>query len=509
MTPRRLLLLLLAVVLIAGGVTLAVVALSDDPPPPPKATGEKAPDGLARFYDQKLEWTDCEQARCTWVRVPVDYEKPDGATLRLRVKSFAATGDGRKVLFVNPGGPGGSAVDFAGTMAQSLGKDVRDQYAVVGVDPRGVGLSTPVRCLSDTAFDRYVASDPSPDDAAEEREAVEQGRRFGEACAKNTPNDLAGHVSTAEAARDMDVVRALLGQRRLDWFGASYGTQLGATYATLFPTKVGRMVLDGATDPSAGPIDSSLGQAKGFQSALEAYVRSCVRQASCPLGRDADAGLDRIAAFVDGLDEKPLATGTDRKLTEGRAFYGIAVTLYNQQNWPTLTQALQKAFAGDGSALLQLNDFYFDRQPDGRFKSNSGQVIGAVSCDDTKDRPTLAQVVKELPRFEKASPVFGRALGFGAASCATWPLPATTPQPALDAKGSPPIVVIGTTNDPATPYAYAGKMAKALGTGVLVTREGEGHTAYLSGNQCIKTLVDRFFADGDVPKNGTTCKNGS
>ncbi len=508
MSPRRVVTILVAVmaVLVLATVAVVVAVTRDDPAPPPKATGEKAPDGLARFYDQELTWTDCGDAECTWITVPVDYEEPEGDTVRLRAVRHPAQGGGSKVLFVNPGGPGGSAIDFAGTIESRFDGDVRDEYSVVGVDPRGVGRSTPVECLGDAAFDRFVADDPTPDDAAERRAFAASNAAFGKKCLANTPRGLAAHVSTEEAARDMDVARALLGQQKLDWFGASYGTQLGATYATLFPQKVGRMILDGATDPSQGPIDSALGQAEGFQSALEAYAKDCVQREGCPLGSDPEAGLSKLSDLTDSLDDRPLATGTDRQLTEGRAFYGIAVTLYDQQTWPVLTQALTAAFRGDGSILLRLNDAYFDRKPDGSYDGNIGQVINAVSCLDTKDRPSIADVQRAMPRFEKVSPVFGRTLAFGAASCAQWPAPAAHPQPALDATGSAPIIVMGTTNDPATPYRYAPKMAQALRTGVLVTREGEGHTAFTSGNRCIVDIVNRFYVDGAVPKDGTTCK---
>lgn len=464
-----------------------------------------APAGLEAYYQQNVSWSDCGEAHCAWVTVPVDYAEPDGDTTRIRMAYYPATsGEGSRTIFVNPGGPGGSAIDFAATMEQSLGAEVRDDANVVGVDPRGVGLSTPLTCLSDREFDAYSASDPDPDDEAEIQAQRAGFTALGEACEAGS-GDLAAHVSTVEAARDMDVVRALLGRTTLDWFGASYGTELGAVYAELFPDKVGRMVLDGAVDPTLDNVDASFAQATGFGRALQAYAEDCVTSADCPLGDDADAGIAKIVDLMDQLDANPLPGLGSRQLTEGLAFYGIAVTLYDKGAWPTLTQALTRAFDGDGSILVALSDIYFERDDDGTYASNQGQVISAVSCLDSPDGLTVADVEAQIPRFQKASPVFGRALAWGALGCTDWPIEATNPLPTIDGEGAPPIVVIGTTRDPATPYESAQALASQLESGVLLTRDGDGHTAYLSGNACIKDAVDTYLADGTVPAEGTTC----
>ncbi len=299
----------------------------------------------------------------------------------------------------------------------------------------------------------------------------------------------------------------LLGRTKMDWFGASYGTQLGATYATLFPKTVGRMVLDGAVDPALGAIDSSLGQTTGFQRALEAFASDCVKRASCPLGTDVDEGLAKIADLMSQLDDSPLKTQDEtRKLTEGLAFYGIAVTLYDKGTWHYLRDALTQAFSGDGTTLLLLSDAYFSRNPDGAYGDNIGEVIYAVNCLDVADRLTEAEVVAALPRFEKASPVFGRALGWGALGCTDWPIESTHPQVKISGDGAPPIVVIGTTRDPATPYEWAKSLADQLSSGVLISRDGDGHTAYGSGNACITKAVDAYLVDGTVPKDGLLCE---
>lgn len=472
----------------------------------PTPTGEPADDSLAQYYEQDLDWDDCGRAaRCTQVTVPVDYQKPSGETLELAVRLYPATdGKAERTLFVNPGGPGGSAQDYAASMSNDLSDPVRAMYDVVGVDPRGVGESTPLKCLDDAAMDDFVDTDPDPDDKAETAALRDSTKEMGEACAKNS-GDLASHVSTEEAARDMDVVRALMGRDELDWFGASYGTQLGATYAHLFPDKVGRMILDGAVDPSADAFEGALGQATGFQRAFDAYAENCAKQSSCPVGSSVGEARAKVAALIKQLDQQPIKVG-DRELTEGTAFYGIAVTLYSEETWDYLSSALDRVFDGDGSVLLSLSDLYFSRAKDGHYRNNIGQVIYAVNCLDADDRPTLDDVEKRLPEFEKVSPVFGSALGWGVVGCTDWPLTSKTPQGDVAAEGAPPIVVIGTTRDPATPYEWARNLADQLKVGVLVSRDGDGHTAFNSGNQCIDDLVEDFLVDGTVPKDDTMCK---
>jgi pimeloyl-ACP methyl ester carboxylesterase len=472
-------------------------------PPTPAAT--TAPANLQPFYDQKLQWRECGDSKCAHVTVPVDYDHPDGQTLSLALKVLPATGHGGRSLFLNPGGPGASGMDFVDYMSGLFGDRVRARYDLVGVDPRGVGASTPLDCLSDGAFDRFTASDPDPDSPAEIEASRELIENFGRGCEKRS-GALAAHVSTEEAARDFDIVRALLGESHLDWFGASYGTQLGATYATLFPQRVGRMVLDGAVDPSLSGIRSSLGQTTGFERALRAYVKDCVKRRSCPLGRTVDPAIDRIAALLQSMDKRPLKTVEHRKLTEGLAFYGMVVTLYNKSTWGMLSQALDSAFKGDGSVLLRLSDYYFDRRSDGSYEGNLGESFPAIGCLDSSDRPTLEEVEAAEPDFIKASPPFGRIMAWGAYSCTDWPIPVTHPQIPISAPTAAPIVVIGTTRDPATPYEWSKALTRQLGgSAVLLSREGDGHTAYASGDDCIQAAVDAYLVDGTVPKRGTLC----
>ncbi len=496
-----------AVVLVAVAAVFVGTRSGGDGWQPPQATGESVDAALTQYYEQNVEWTDCDEAQCAQVTVPIDYEDPTGDTLELAVKVHPSDdADASRAIFVNPGGPGGSAVDFADTMSTSFGSSVLDAYDVVGVDPRGVGESTPLECLSDADFDAFTQTDHDPDDSAEVTALRQSLTDLGTACQENS-GELAAHVSTEEAARDMDVVRALLGQPKLDWFGASYGTVLGATYANLFPDTVGRMVLDGAVDPLEDSIEASLGQATGFQRAFDAYAAYCVDQGDCPIGSSVEEARATVADFLVELDATPMPTGVGRELTEGQAFYGLALPLYSEQTWDVLTQALQQAIVdGDGTTMLLLSDAYFSRDTDGSYMGNTGQVIYAVNCLDESEQPDLETVRDALPRFEQASPVFGRSLGWGALGCTDWPIRPTSPQEPVTAEGAAPIVVVGTTRDPATPYESAVKLADQLSSGVLLTREGDGHTAYNSGNQCIDDTIDAYLVDGEVPEDDKTCE---
>ncbi|MTB88445.1 alpha/beta fold hydrolase [Aeromicrobium senzhongii] len=491
----------LVVALVAGAVS--AIFLVERQAPDPKRTDESAPAGLERFYGQDVTWTDCDDDRCTTVEVPIDYEKPDGETLRLAVRRVPATGKGGSAIFANPGGPGGSAQDFVGYLASELPDSLRRTHDVVGVDPRGVGQSTPLQCLSDRGFDAFIDTDPDPDDQAGIDALARSVRGMGEACRENS-GELAAHVSTEEAARDHDIVRAVLGQKKMWWFGFSYGTQLGATYANLFPEKVERMVLDGAVDVSLDPVGQGLGQAKGFQQALTAYLEYCIEKGKCPVGDSVAEATTTITELMTALGTTPLKVD-GRELSQGQAFYGIAMALYSQESWPYLTNALSGLVEGDGRVLLVLSDAYFERKQNGTYANNSGQVIYAVNCMDTDDAPDAAQTKALIPKFRAVSPVFGASLGWGVMACHDWPIKATHPQQAVKAEGAPPILVVGTNRDPATPYEWSVAMAEQLESGVLLTREGDGHTAYTSGNECIRKAVDAYFEDGTVPDDGTVC----
>lgn len=460
----------------------------------PEASGP-----LGRFYSQDVTWESCPGAfECGTVKVPVDYSEPDGQTLDLAVNRRPADGGSAVgALIVNPGGPGASGVDYAQQAVAQFGPEVLRSYDVVGFDPRGVAASEPVECLDDAGVDELLAADPDPDTAAEVSEIETVLSSFAAGCADDA-GALLPHLSTTDVARDVDVLRAVMGDESLHYYGASYGTFIGAVYAELFPDRVGRVVLDGAVDPSLDNEEVNRQQAAGFETALRAYVDSCVAQSECPLGKDLQKGVDRVGAFLDELDAEPLQTGSDRKLTQSLGLYGVALPLYVESYWPVLDQALTLAFAGDGSALLTLADAYWSRTESG-YSGNTAQVIYAVNCLDDPSDATVADIKESIPSFEKAAPTFGRTFAWSPLACAQWPVQPASPVPDIDATGAAPILVVGTTRDPATPYEWAESMADQLESGMLLTRDGDGHTAYGQGNECIDSTINAYLVKGAVP----------
>ena len=467
------------------------------------AAGE-VPEGLEAFYSQELSWEGCDGGECATLTVPVNYEEPEADTIELALLRVPAGGDRQGSLVVNPGGPGGSGVDYATQAGMVVSGEVRDQFDIVGFDPRGVARSAPIECFDDAQMDDYLGADPTPDDAAEEEAATELLQSFAAAC-EDRAGELLGHVSTVEVARDMDVLRAALGEDQLDYLGASYGTFIGATYAELFPANVGRFVLDGAVDPTMSGMDMGLGQAAGFEQATREYVQSCIDAGDCPLGEDVDSGMQGITDFLNELDANPIPLDGDvaGELTEGWGVLGIIVAMYDEAAWPILTQALRAAQDGDATTLMFLANIYAGRSSDGAYDGNSMQAITAVNCLDRAAEPDLDQE-EVLAQFEQVAPTFGRYLA-GEGACAHWPVTAQTVLEDYDAEGAAPIVVIGTTRDPATPYEWAQSLADTLSSGVLLTYDGDGHTAYGRSNDCINGAVDAYLIEGTVPEDGLTC----
>jgi pimeloyl-ACP methyl ester carboxylesterase len=476
---------------------------------------------------QRLDWTACPAPsaaegggtspsplpggatwECSFMDVPLDYAKPDGKKVRLAlIRARARDQDGRiGSLLFNFGGPGGSGV----TALPSFAKDyepLRARYDLVSFDPRGVGRSDGVECESDKQLDRYYAQDFTPDDAAEEKSFSEDLATYSGGCEKNSGPALP-HVGTTNAARDMDQMRQALGDRKLNYFGISYGTELGGVYAHLFPKAVGRAVFDAVVDPTEDFEQSSLGQAKGFQLALDNFAKDCVsRGDACRLqGSTPKEVEDVITGLLGRLDKQPIAGIGARQLTQTQAINGIAQTLYSKQFWPLLEQGVDEADSGNGALLLALSDAMNGRDQQGRY-SNLQAANVAINCADSKARYTIAQTKAKLPEFRRASPVFGDFLGWGIMSCSKWPVPGQANTPDVGAPGAAPIVVIGNTGDPATPYAGAKAMADALGkgVGVEITYRGQGHGAYNSGNTCVQHAVNNYLLNGKVPAAGTVC----
>ena len=482
-------------------------SLAATPTPDAGATAPPTPD-LAPFYSQQLSWQPCrDKFECATLEVPVDYQDPTGDTIELALLKDPADDPAHRVgsLVVNPGGPGAPGTSYAENSSFAFRQVLRDDFDIVGFDPRGTGQSDPVDCVSDAELDSLTAADPDPDTAAEGQQLQQSYEAFFQGCMQHS-DSLISHVTTVEAARDMDVLRAALGEAQLLYFGASYGTKLGATYADLFPDKVGRMVLDGAVDLSIDSRELSLQQAGGFEVALRSYVQNCVDDGDCFLGDTVDDGLKTIQDLIASIEDHPLPTQDDtRPLAVGNAFYGLVAPLYNRDYWSILDQALQMALDGDGSLLLRLSDLYESRNDDGTYSDNSAEAILAINCLDDPYSITADQVPDQLPAFEQESPTFGDVFAWGLVSCHGVQAKATDKDPKIDAAGAAPIVVVGTTRDPATPYQWAVHLADQLQSGVLVSRDGDGHTGYNSGNDCVDGAVEDYLVDGTVPEDGLEC----
>jgi len=514
---------LVALLLILSVAGVAIVLLTDDdegsnpagplatptdtPTPDPGSSEPPKPD-LEQFYAQQLEWEPCRSGfLCTTLTVPVDYTDPGGQTIEIAVLKDSADDPGARVgsLVVNPGGPGAPGTSYAENSSFAFRDVLRERFDIVGFDPRGTGESDPVDCLSDEELDEFLAADPDPDDTAEADALETDLADFHQGCVDNS-DDLVGHVTTIEAARDMDVLRAALGESKMLYFGASYGTKLGATYADLFPDKVGRLILDGAVDLSIPSRQLSLEQAGGFETALRAYVENCVEGTdSCFLGETVDEGLDRIRTFIDDVETEPLSTDLGRELQVGNAFYGIVAPLYNRDYWSILSQGLQTAFDGDGTLLLRLADLYASRDEDGSYSDNSAEAIYAINCIDDPYSIPPEDVPAQIPDFEESSPTFGRVFAWGLVGCRGIQVESSEKPRTVRAAGAAPIVVIGTTRDPATPYQWAVNLAEQLESGVLVSRDGDGHTGYNSGNDCVDEAVEAYLIEGTVPEDGLSC----
>lgn len=480
--------------------TSAAVDLPTDPAADP---------AYADYYAQEIEWGACEDVdgpdvECGTIDVPLVWNDPEAGDIELAVGRIAASGERIGALVTNPGGPGGSGVNYLESMPYLVSPELRSAYDLVGFDPRGVNRSAGIECLSDEETDEYLAAGSEPDAAEAQQVAAEWGTRVAEACEANS-GDVLPYLDTYSAARDMDVLRAALGSEQLDYLGYSYGTYLGASFAELYPDRVGRFVLDGGVDPSLTSNDFAAGQSEGFERATEAFLADCVEAGEgCPFKGSEEDAKQQLLAFFAAVDSSPLDSGDpERPLTGSLARSAVLLLLYDDGLWDYGRDALSAAMSGDGSLLLSISDLSSERSEDGTYRTNATFAISAVNC---LDRPGVADeewVEREAERLAEEFPTFGPMLGGSA--CAQWPVPPLREPAPIAAEGAGPIVVIGTTGDPATPYQWSQSLAEQLDSGVLLTFEGNGHTAYGRSGGCIEEQVDAYLLEDTVPEDGLTC----
>jgi pimeloyl-ACP methyl ester carboxylesterase len=488
------------------------------------AAQQQAPN-LAAYYTQKLAWGPCDsfatdpgdafayadpQYECARLDVPLDYANPDGRRAQLAVLRQKATGQRIGSLVINPGGPGASGtsavVNIVGPGAGS--GPIAQRFDIVGFDPRGVGASTPtVDCLTDDEWEVERADldlDPSP---AGIEAAEAESKQFVQRCIDRSGGvDVLANVGTRDAARDLDILRAALGDEKLTYLGYSYGTGLGSSYAEAFPQNVRALVLDGALDPTMSTVDQLVAQNRGFQQAFDAYAADCARRPSCPLGTDPGQSTARFQQLVRPLIQNPIPAGQGRELGYPDALTGVTQALYLSAAWPILTQGLAGVEEGDGTLLLRLADAYYDRGPDGSYQ-NKLEAFRAINCMDDERITDRAEVTEIIKRVTEVAPFRddGQPIVPALDACAFWPVPPTSKPHVPDVTGLPKTLVISVTGDPATPYQAGVDLAKAL-DGTLLSVTGNQHTAALRGNDCVDGIVTSYLVDLKLPEGEASCR---
>lgn len=453
--------------------------------------------------DQVLNWTDCESGfECATMVVPLNWLEPSGEYLAIALTRKSGY-DLLPPLVINPGGPGASGVSFVQENFDGIGTaNLRKNFQLIGFDPRGVGQSEPVTCLDVNLKDQlYYGQSPyefgSSEDIAWSRDLVE---KFAKSC-QTIGFDLA-FFNTQQTARDMDLLRQLLGLEKLDYLGYSYGTELGAVYTALFPQNVGKFVLDGAVDPTLGAGATLLNQVVGFDKAFDAYLVDCLSHQGCPFEGDLASAKLQVENFLSGLESRTLPTDFDRELGVTAAIYGIIAALYSQESWIYLNQAMDEALQGDGTTMMMLADFYNDRDSSGGYLSNINEANTAISCADS--RVSDAESVYLHEQILQASELFGKYFSYPELSCVGWPEGKGLIEVDFTRPLSNGPLVIGTTGDPATPYVQATALSELLDGAKLVTYVGEGHTAYGS-NDCVNEYVEEYLAGNPLAEVDLKC----
>jgi pimeloyl-ACP methyl ester carboxylesterase len=494
-------------------VALATSACGDSVAESPNPTASFIPSGT-------IDWQSCPvtdpvtggnpELLCATITVPRDYLTSDGPTIELAVALLPAADQANKVgpLLLNFGGPGASGINILAESGRGVvPAEIGNRFDLVSWDPRGVNRSAPVECLSDSEMDDWAATPgiPNQPTAKDWAAALSDAQWFADKCKAGTGEMLA-YIGTTASARDMESIRVGLGVPKLDYLGFSYGTALGAVYATLFPTSTGHLILDGAVDMA--PTDESEYGEQGvsIQGALNRLFTWCDADTACPFG----AGKSRAAfdALMNNLDDRPIELEDGRRLNSVIAWTGVIMTLYNRDYWDYAVQGLAGASEGDGYLLALLADAYLDRAEDGTYKSNLMEAFPAISCIDAPTTPSIARYTAIYEKFVSKAPDFAAGQASGGLSCGVWPYKSADPLPTVvNGAGAAPILVVGTTGDPATPYAWSQRMAELLESGHLLTYVGEGHTSVGGKSACIDEAAIAFLVSGTLPPEETRCND--
>ncbi len=490
-----------------GTVEATTTVATDDTDATPDGTtpDEPAGDDVALFEPAPIEWEPFDDdVDVATLDVPVDYTDPDGDTMELFLAKYHAIDQANRIgtLLVNPGGPGFGGSDFAFFASQIFDQPLLQRFDILGWDPRGTGESDPaIDCIDD--YDPYFNEiDTTPESDAERRLLVDTAEDFAAECVSKNA-EIIEFVGTNNSARDMDAIRRALGEDTISYFGFSYGTELGATWATLFPDTVRAAVLDGASDPNADPLEYGLQQIQGFESTLATFLAQCSERPSCPFHNDGNAE-DAFDDLMASLDADPLPSDDGRPpVNRYVATAGVQQAMYSESFWPVLEESLAAAARGDGSGLLALSDSYYQRMPDGTY-GNELEAFQAISCADTSERKSVAEADAENDLYATVAPRLVPEGSAGGYFCTFFP-PASDPRIPIDGVGAGPIVVIGTTGDPATPFDSTVRMSNTLEDGRLVIVEADQHTGY-GVNRCVIDVVNDYLIELEAPADETECR---
>ncbi|MGB3413491.1 MAG: alpha/beta hydrolase [Microbacteriaceae bacterium] len=504
--------------LLVAGVAAAMLLSGCVAVPPPPGGGvtttttppEQVAPELQVYYDQELQWTDCGNGNlCADAQAPMDWDNPSSGDIWLAMVKTPASGKKIGSLFTNPGGPGASGFDFVYDYSQFIfGKDVLASYDIVGWDPRGVGQSSAVKCFVDDADkNRFLFEDEidakwgEPGYLPEVEMAYDY---FIDACLDDT-EELLGYVDTVSTAHDLDLMRALVGDSKLNYVGFSYGAYLGGVYADEFAEKVGRVVIDGPVNPAISLTDLVIEQNQGFEVGYQQFLANCLAGKDCPFTGTIEEATQQTIDLLARLEESPLRAKDGRKLWGGSFTLSIASALYAEFTWPMLRTAIKDVMNGDAELAFNLIDSYHGRNPDGSFNDNSYEANIAINCLDYPVSRDIERWNRDFDRLKELSPLLGPYGGYSELLCDMWPYQAKHERKAITASGSDPIIVVGSVYDTATPYRWAEELAATLENGTLLTRDGQGHTSYGQGNRCIDGAVDAYLLHGTVPAKGTVC----
>ena len=459
------------------------------------------------FIVNPIVWTTCDgstntEVECGNIEVPFDYADPEQGSFVLYVKKHNAASPADRIgsMMVNPGGPGFGGSSLADDAQYYFSQDLIDRFDIIAWDPRGTGESTPAVDCVDT-FDEYFGLDSPPETPEEKQALIDASQAFNDKCAENSGTILP-YISTQASAQDINSLRLALGEEKVSFFGFSYGSELGTTWATMFPETVRAIVVDGAVDPNASSTEEGMNQAKGFEGQLATFLKQCSEKTTCAFhnGGKAEAAFDKLVLDIDAT---PLEVSKDRTpVTQGVLFTAVAQAMYSDYYWPQLSEALDAAQNGEGKGILQLYDDYYQRKDDGTY-GNELEAFLAISCLDDPGASSVEDVDSHIEEFIAAAPRLGGNFAYGY-SCALWPVKQAA-KVNITGKGAGPIVVVGTTGDPATPLDSTRKMALGLEQGILIVVDANQHTGY-GANNCVVKAVDDYLIKLTVPKNETTCK---